>query len=160
DTLDDVLELPDISGPVVFHEALESLFADRRGLRRRAVAMFREEVLDERGNVLLAIAERRHMDVDDVEPVEEVIAELLLLDLPLQVFVGRADDADVDLDRQRRADPLDLPLLEYAEELRLHRQAHLADLIEEDRALVGHLEAAAALRHGAGERALFVAEQL
>ena len=39
-------------------------------------------------------------------------------------------------------------------------QRHVADLVQEDRALVGHLEAADALSVGAGERALFVAEQL
>src|SRR5438132_11894873 len=109
--LDDVLELTHVAGPVVLHETFQRLFADRRRLRGGAVTVLGEEVLDEAGYVLFAIAKRRHVDVDDVEPVEEVVAELLLLDLPLQVFVGRADDADVDLDRERRADPFDLALL-------------------------------------------------
>src|SRR5205814_3302065 len=64
------------------------------------------------------------------------------------------------LDRQARADALDLPLLQYAQQLRLRRHGHLADLVEEDRALVGHLEAPAALGHRAGERALLVTEEL
>src|SRR6266498_2153610 len=69
-----------------------------------AVALLREEVLDERRDVLLAIAERRHVDVDHVEPVVEVVAELRLLDLLLQILVRRDDDPDVHLDRQVRAD--------------------------------------------------------
>src|SRR5438132_13499861 len=83
--LDDVLELAHVAGPVVLHETFERLFADRRRLGGRAVTVLREEVLDERGDVLFPIAERRHMDVDDVESVKEVVAELLLLDLSLQV---------------------------------------------------------------------------
>src|SRR5437879_4666584 len=130
--LDDVLELTHVARPVVFHEALERFLADRGRLRGRAVTVLREEVLDERGYVLFAIAKRRHVDVDDVEPVKQVIAELLLLDLPLQVFVGRADDADVDLDRERRADALALALLEHAEVLRLHRWASLAGPVAQD----------------------------
>ena len=59
-----------------------------------------------------------------------------------------------------RADALELALLEDAQQLRLRRRRHLADLVEEDRALVGGLEPALAHRHRAGEGALLVAEQL
>src|SRR5712691_10937967 len=115
--LDDVLELAHISRPVVFGETLERLFADRRRLGCRAVAVLREEVLHERWDVLLAVSQWRHVDVDDVEPVEEVVAELVLLDLLLQILVRRADHADVHLDRQRGSEPLDLALLQYAQQL-------------------------------------------
>src|SRR5438445_7125788 len=98
-TLDDVLQLADVPRPVVFHEALERLLADRRGLRGGAVAVLREKVLDERGDVLLALAERRRRGVAHVEPVGEVVAELVLLDLLLEVLVRRAHDADVHFDR-------------------------------------------------------------
>src|SRR5258705_1645049 len=99
--LDDVLELAHIPRPVVLSEPLQRLLTDRRGLRCRAVAVLREEVLDQRGDVLFAFAQRRHVDVDDVEAVEEAVAELVLLDLLLQILVRRADHADVDLDRER-----------------------------------------------------------
>jgi hypothetical protein len=42
----------------------------------------------------------------------------------------------------------------------LRREAHLTDLVEEDRALVGELEAALSHGHRAGERPLLVTEQL
>ena len=50
-------------------------------------------------------------------------------------------------------------LLERAEQLGLHVLLQLADLVEEQRAAVGELELAELLAHGAGERALLVAEQ-
>src|SRR5207253_4312057 len=117
-------------------------------------------MLDERGDVLLALAERRHIDVDDVEAIEEVVAELLRFYLSLQVFVRRADDPDVHLDRQRRANALDLSVLEDPKQLRLHRQAHLTDLVQEDRAFVRKLEAPASLRLRTGEAAFLVSEEL
>ena len=81
-----------------------------------------------------------HVDLDDVEPVEQVLAELALLDLLLQVLVRRGDHADVHLDALVAADPLELPLLEDAEQLGLHGRRDVADLVEEDRPLVGQLE--------------------
>jgi len=50
--------------------------------------------------------------------------------------------------------------LQRAEELRLHVERHLADLVEEQRALVRLHEEAGALGLGIGERALGVAEKL
>ena len=72
----------------------------------------------------------------------------------------RGDHADVDLDRVRVADALELALLEHAQQLRLQRRAHRPDLVEEERALVRLLEAALPGADRAGERAAHVAEQL
>ena len=58
------------------------------------------------------------------------------------------------------ADALELALLEDAEELGLGLQGQLADLVEEEGAAVGQLEAADPPGDGAGEGALLVAEQL
>ena len=58
------------------------------------------------------------------------------------------------------ADALELALLEDAEQLGLGLQGQLADLVEEERAAVGQLEAADAPGDGAGEGALLVAEEL
>ena len=85
---------------------------------------------------------------------------LALLDLLLEVLVGRGDHADVHLDRARRPQPLDLALLQHAQHLGLRLRAHVADLVEEDRAAIGLLELADLLLGRAGERALLVAEEL
>ena len=51
-------------------------------------------------------------------------------------------------------------LLQHAQDLGLRARAHVADLVEEEAAAVGLLEAADPLLVGAGERALLVAEEL
>ena len=54
----------------------------------------------------------------------------------------------------------ELALLQHAQQLHLHDRAHLADLVEEDRALLGDLDQPLLVAVGAGERAAHVAEQL
>ena len=94
------------------------------------------------------------------QPEVQILAEVPLLDLLLEVLVGRGDDADVHLDRPRRSEPLDLAFLQHAQHLGLRLGAHVADFVEEDRAAVGLLELADLLLGRAGERSLLVAEQL
>ena len=77
------------------------------------------------------------VEVHDVEAVVEVLAEAPGADLLFEDAVGRGDDADVDLLRLAVADAEDDALLQRAQELHLQVQRQLADLVEEERALVG-----------------------
>ena len=77
----------------------------------------------------------------------------------IEILVGGADDADVDLDRLMTADALDHLVLQEAQQLDLHRQRHVADFVEEEGAAIGALDLADGLLDGAGEGALFMAEQ-
>ena len=72
----------------------------------------------------------------------------------------RADDAHVDLDLVASADPLDHSLLQEAQNLHLQRERKIADFVQHQRAAIGRLDLADRLPRGAGEGALFVAEQL
>ena len=74
----------------------------------------REEVLGEERNVVEALAQRWHLDVDHAEPVVEVLAERAVLDRLLEAAVGRRDHARVDAQRGRAADRLDLAVLQRA----------------------------------------------
>ena len=121
----------------------------------------RQEVLDQRWNVLAALAQRRHRQVDDVEAVEQILAERPLRDHVAQVAVGRGDDAHVDPARDAvGADLLHLAGFHEPEQQPLHAQGHLADFVEEDAAAVGHLELALLVAIGAREASLHVTEEL
>ena len=76
-----------------------------------------------------------------------------------QVAIGGGDQAHIGADGARAAQALELALLQHAQQLGLQLERNLADFVEEHGAAVGQLEAADALRDGAGERALLVAEQ-
>ncbi len=97
---------------------------------------------------------------DDVEPVVEILAEHAVRHRLGEIAIGRGDQAHVDLDVARVADPTDLPLLGRPQELHLDRVWNLRDLVEEQRAPVGRREETLRAGHGAGEGALHVAEEL
>src|SRR5690606_12075948 len=99
-------------------------------------------------------------DADDVEPVEQVLAELAFLDHLPQVAVGGGGDADVDGDRLGRAQRDNATFLDDAEQLGLDLRRKLADLVEEKCAAVGCTDEAQRGLLGAGERALDMAEEL
>ena len=92
--------------------------------------------------------------------VEEVLAEAAgrghLVDRP----VGGADQAHVHRHRVVGADADDPPVLQGCEQLDLQRHRQVADLVEEQGAPGGDLEAAGAVAAGVGEGPLDVAEQL
>ena len=99
------------------------------------------------------------MDDDDAQPVVEVFAESALGDFFRQVLVGGGHHADIDRDVLVAAHAGEFLFLQDAEHLGLGRQAHVADLVEEERAAFGLLELALVLLDGRSESALFMAEE-
>ena len=96
----------------------------------------------------------------NIQPVIKVLAKTLFLDHLQQVAVRRRDDADVDVDLLDAADAADLFFLKRAQDLCLQRDIELADLIQEQRAVVRDLEQALFLGDRPGKRSFFVTEQL
>ena len=73
--LDDVLQLADVARPAVVHQQVERLRLELDAGLAVLRAVLLEEVLRQRRNVVLALPQRRQVDVDDVQPVVEVLAE-------------------------------------------------------------------------------------
>src|SRR5713101_10118981 len=90
----------------------------------------------------------------------EVLAKGVLPDQFVEVAVRGDDDADVYGDGAVAANALDFALLENAQQLGLHGEGHVADLIKEQGAAVRLLEFSRVPSGCAGECALLVAEQL
>src|SRR5258708_25893257 len=74
-SLKNVLELPDIARKIVAPELLHGLRREprRRGARLRGKAL--EDGGRDEADVVTALPQRRHRELDDVDPVEEVLAE-------------------------------------------------------------------------------------
>ncbi len=158
--LEHVLELADVAGPRMRLERRDRVVGDADDLLLQPLVELLDDVLHEQRDVADPLAQRRDLQRHHVEPVVEVVAEVAALDLGLEVAVGRGHEPHVDLERLDAADALELALLDRAQQLDLHLDGDLADLVEEQRAAVGELEPPGLARRGAGERALLVAEQL
>ncbi len=92
--------------------------------------------------------------------MEEVFAERGAGHGFFEIAMRGRDDAHVTAHRHVIADALEHAFLQHAQQLHLHRRAHVADLVEEQRAALGDLETALAGGHRAGEGAFLMAEQL
>ncbi len=77
-----------------------------------------------------------------------------------QVRIGSRHDADIRLDRRRAADPHEPFALQHAENLGLETHVHVADLVEEHRALIAQFELTDFPSGGAGKRPALMPEQL
>ena len=119
-----------------------------------------DELLDERADVGVSIAERRHGQGDPLNAVVEVGPEAARLDLLVQRAKRGADEACVDADLRVASDPHEPAILQEAQQLGLHGQRHLADLVEEERPAGRRLDLALRSLARAGEGAPLVPEQL
>jgi hypothetical protein len=131
---------------------------------RHAPARERCEVIEdlprEQDDVVAALAQGGYRQRHDRDAVIEVAAEIAPRHHVGEVAVRRHEDARPELERARRAEPLETPLLQHPQELRLAREAELPDLVEQHRAALGGLEHPRARRERAGERAALVPEEL
>ena len=156
---DDVLQFADVAGPVVGLKHGQAAVGNAAG----ADAMFSgepgHELLGQERDILHVVAQRRHVDGDDIEAEIKVLPEFLALDRIFQTAVGGGEDADIDLDGAVASDALKFAFLQDAEELGLDLRGDFADFVKKNGAAVGQLETAFALVERAGERTLFVAEE-
>ena len=158
--LDRVLQLAHVAGPVV---AAEQRFRLGREPQRLAARSPRCAVQEERGqesHVACPLAQRRHLDLDDVQPIVEVVAELPLRDQRLKVAMRGRHDAHVHESRRVLSQAPHLVALERAQELHLCRERHVADLVQEQRAAVRFLHEPRSVGHRARERSAGITEQL
>src|SRR5580700_5269245 len=101
DALDDIFQLTHISGPVVAGQSLEGFIAELDPRATVLTTKLEKKFASQKRNVLLALAQRRHEERDNVEAVEEIFTEVSLGDLFFKILVGGGDDAHVDAHRLR-----------------------------------------------------------
>ena len=114
---------------------------------------------DQQRNIFAAAAQRRQIDGDDVEAIEEIVAELAFAHRLAQIDVGGGDDAHIDLRLLRSAERSEAAVLQHAQNLGLGIHAHVADFVEKERAAVGDFKQALLGGDGRSECAFDVAEE-
>src|SRR6185369_7539176 len=97
-TLNRILELANIAGPVVSDKRLKCVFGDSRNEATSLLFVVLEEVDDERMNVLGSLAQRRQLNRKHRESVEEVLPKRSKLNRAFQVDVRCSHNANVRLD--------------------------------------------------------------
>ena len=90
------------------------------------------EVLGQVRNIVDPQPQRRQVDLERVDAVHQIFAEVAVFDHLGQVAVRGADHPHVDLTGLVVADPPDLAAFQHAQQLGLHRFGQFADLVQED----------------------------
>jgi hypothetical protein len=152
------LQLADVARPAVGHEAARRVGVEGHPARLARQAFHQRG--DDEPDVLAPRAQRRDAQGEPGEAGEEILAEAAARRQRLEVAVAGRDDAQVDGDRARLADGHDLALLQDAQECGLLAELEIADLVEEERALVGAAHQAGPVLAGVGIGAAPHAEEL
>lgn len=107
-----------------------------------------DETLGEEDDVLAAFAQGRQRDPDFVQPLLEILAEVLFRHRCFQVDICAGDDSRLDLYFVFSSQPTKRLLLDGLEQLGLEGQTHVSDFVEEQRAPVRQFEQSALLAIG------------
>ena len=118
--LEHVAHLPHVARPAVGEQPVQHLARQRR----RAVGQLGAEIGEQPGNeseavLARAVAHRGQLQRHDAQAVVEILPEPALLDLALEVLVGRGDQADVHGDLAGAAEPAEGLGLEHLQQLGL-----------------------------------------
>src|SRR4029450_5418407 len=93
--LENVFELTHVALPRAADERPQGIALDTETASAELGVEPLDEVVDQHRDVAPTLAQRRHREVHDIEPVEEILAEASGVDLPLEVAVRARDDPGV-----------------------------------------------------------------
>src|ERR1035437_37609 len=115
---------------------------------------------NERRDVLAPFAQRRQMQRENMQAVEQVTAEFFLFHRTNQIAIGGGDQPHVHMDRPRSSQAFKLLVLQNTQQLGLQLQRNISNLVEQQSALIRQFQPADFPIYGSRESSSFVAEQL
>src|ERR1700687_3301224 len=111
-------------------------------------------------NVLRTLSQRRNINRENVQPVVEVAAKLLLLDHFFQAVVSGGDNSDVHSSGHSATQSFEFALLQDPQEPRLQFQRDIPNFIQEQRSVIRQLKPADLLRDRTREGSALVTKKL
>ena len=157
---DVVAQFAHIAGPGVRAELPEHLVRQRQRRHPQRRGELLHEVVHELRDVLRIFAQAGQADVDDREPVVEILAKAAGPDLGGEVAVGGRNDAHIDRHLAFSTHRTQRALFEHAQQPGLQSQRQLTDFVQEQAAAAGVVKQTVTVLAGAGESALHMAEEL
>jgi hypothetical protein len=158
-SLDDIAQLADISWPAVRMQGV-----DRSGRKYLDPAMltygFGETLSRDYGDVVLTFAEWRQRNGENVQTIQQILAEGASSHGLLEEGVCCRDDATPDREFFGAAEQTHAARLEHPQKLGLERHRQVVDLVEKERAFTRELEQSTFAPSRVGESTTLMTEQL
>jgi len=158
DPLDHIVDLAYIARPVVRFHQERGLRVDLLNVSFEKFVVNTDKMLNEQDNIVVAVSYGWDADRDNIQTVKKIFAEFAVLDQFFKVLMRGGHHADIDIDCFLSAEALYFTVFEDPQDFRLQVKGHVADLIEEQSALVRALDASHFSLFRVGERPLLVAE--
>ena len=157
--LDSMLQLPDITIPRMLLQFLLGTF----GKSKRTFVVLLGKAFDEefrkRDDVFLAFPQRRYFEMNGIDAVEQIFAELALCHPLVQIGISSTYQADIHRNGFIASHPHHATALEYGEQLRLQVIRQIAYLVKENRSFMGSLELARTVGMRIGKGSFLMPEQ-
>ena len=116
------------------------------------------EMLRQHANILAPLPQRRQHNRKHKNPVIQILAKRPLPHLLFQIAMRRHNHPHIHMNRLIPAHALYLALLQHPQQLRLHRNRHVANLVEKQRSAVSLLEFSDVPSRRSRERSLLMPE--
>ena len=156
---DHALQFADIAGKVMVGE--QGIELPRRGDPAFAEPgrSLKEKMVDQQGDILAALPQRRQSDMMRFEAVIEVLAKSLVFLQIIHIAERGHYNPGIGRFGHISSEGIILAFLEQAQQFDLGFDAEVADLVEEERAASRLLDQSLAVALGAGERPLAMTEE-
>ena len=158
--LQQVAQFAAVARPVVALQKGHFFVAQLNGRQAQRGGQLGHEVRNQVGQVFAVFAQRGQGEIDDLEPVIQVGAEVATVHGLGQIAVGGGDDAHVHGHALVAAHGLDVHLVDGAQQGGLQPQWQLGQLVQKKGAALCAVEQAIACLAGSGEGTLGMAKQL
>ena len=159
-SLDDISEFADIARPVVALQTRQHLRIDAGDPGAVLLVQVPEHRVRQSRNIVQPPAERRQFESEDIEAIIKVLAQESFPDSVFWISIRRGYDPNIHNGFRLSAQSADARVLEDSKQLGLRANGHFSQLVQQERATLSELETPGTPLYRAGERALFMAEEL
>src|SRR6185503_850383 len=148
---DRVLELANVSRPVIVLEVMHRIFGDVQSGPAGRGAVLVQKVTDQVGNIRPPCPQRRKLNWDYTDSIEEIVPKGTVLNHLCQVPIRGRYNPAIDRNLLHTAHTAYAALLKHPQHLHLHGRRRLAYLVQEDGSPASRFEQPFAIRGSAGE---------
>jgi hypothetical protein len=159
-SLDHILQLANIPRPVVALERIDGVCRKTQIFPSFGLGVTLDEIPREQGDVTISFAKWWELDSRNVQSVEEICAEMIVLDRPFEGGIGAGDDARMQDLLFRATEAPEAAVFDHAQKFCLKLERQLGDFIQEHCAVVRYFEKSALEGFRVGERPRLVPKEL
>src|SRR5215204_3223226 len=159
-SLNHVPQFADVARPVIVSQFCHRLLRQRFDSLPELFAQLSYQMSHRERDIFSPLTQRRQSNGKDIEAIVQVGPKLAFAHGIFEVAVSSSDYAYVNFNRVTSSYSFKLTFLKHAQELGLHVQRELADLVEKKGSAVRNLKSSDVPGIRSGESALFVTEQL